>query len=132
VVVIMAGYPDEMALLVASNPGLESRFPRTIVFPDYTTDELVQIFAQIAAENGYRPTVAASAAVRAWVDAQPRDRGFGNARAVRNLFEATIARHAVRVVAIATPTDDDLVALEAADVEGDERPKGPGDTIGAC
>jgi SpoVK/Ycf46/Vps4 family AAA+-type ATPase len=132
VVVIMAGYPDEMALLVASNPGLESRFPRTIVFPDYTTDELVQIFAQIAAENGYRPTVAASAAVRAWVDAQPRDRGFGNARAVRNLFEATIARHAVRVVAIATPTDDDLVALEAADVEGDERPKGPGGTIGAC
>ena len=43
--VVAAGYPDEMVELMGSNPGLRSRFPQTIFFPDYTTDELVKIFA---------------------------------------------------------------------------------------
>ena len=49
----MAGYPDEMAQLVSSNPGLASRFPKTIVFPDYSTAELVTIFEFMAAEDGF-------------------------------------------------------------------------------
>jgi hypothetical protein len=119
-VCIMAGYPDEMAQLVGSNPGLASRFPKTIVFPDYTTDELVTIFEQAAARGGYTLAPATGAAVHAWLDALPRGKGFGNGREARNLFEAAIARHAARVVAIEAPSDDDLTVLLPADVAGVE------------
>jgi len=119
-VCIMAGYPDEMAQLVGSNPGLASRFPKTIVFPDYTTDELVTIFQQAAARGGYTLAEATGTAVHAWLDALPRGKGFGNGREARNLFEAAIARHAARVVAIEAPSDDDLTVLLPADVAGVE------------
>ncbi len=115
-VVIMAGYPDEMQALVEANPGLSSRFPRTIEFPDYRTDELVAIFDSTAATSGYRCDDAAAAAVSAWLAAQPRGKGFGNGRTARNLFEACIARHATRVVAIDQPTDEDLTVLRGADI----------------
>ena len=115
-VVIMAGYPDEMQVLVDANPGLASRFPRTIVFPDYSTDELVAIFDSTAVHSGYRCDPEAAAAVRSWLDAQPRSKGFGNGRAARNLFESCIAHHATRVVTIDTPTDDDLSVLHVADI----------------
>ena len=121
VVCIMAGYPDEMAQLIESNPGLASRFPKTIVFPDYSTDELVTIFEQSVARAGYAMGADAPAAVREWLDALPRGKGFGNGRDARNLFEAAIARHAARVVAIEAPTDDDLTILLADDVAGVER-----------
>ena len=117
-VCIMAGYPDEMAQLVGSNPGLASRFPKTIVFPDYTTDELVTIFEQAAARAGYTLAEGTDAAVRVWLDALPRGKGFGNGREARNLFEAAIARHAARVVTIETPTDVDLVVVLPPDVAG--------------
>ncbi|MEO8692057.1 MAG: AAA family ATPase [Acidimicrobiales bacterium] len=119
-VCIMAGYPDEMAQLVGSNPGLASRFPKTIVFPDYSTAELVTIFQQAAARAGYTLADTTADAVHAWLDALPRGKGFGNGRESRNLFEAAIARHAARVVAIAAPTDDDLTVLLPADVAGVE------------
>jgi Cdc6-like AAA superfamily ATPase len=116
VVVIMAGYPDEMQVLIDANPGLASRFPRTIAFPDYSTDELVKIFETTATQSGYRCDDEAAAAVRAWLEAQPRVKGFGNGRAARNLFESCIAHHATRVVAIDAPTDDDLSVLHAVDI----------------
>ncbi len=116
VVVIMAGYPDEMQVLIDANPGLASRFPRTIAFPDYSTDELVKIFETTATQSGYRCDDEAAAAVRAWLEAQPRVKGFGNGRAARNLFESCIAHHATRVVTIDAPTDDDLSVLHATDI----------------
>ena len=116
VVVIVAGYPDEMATFVDANPGLRSRFPRTIFFPDYTADELVAIFESLCEKGHYIAGDDTVAAVRAWVAAQPRGKGFGNGRLVRNLFEHAVARHASRVVEIETPTDDQLVRLTAADI----------------
>ncbi|MFP5308964.1 MAG: AAA family ATPase [Actinomycetes bacterium] len=116
IVVIMAGYPDEMAELVAANPGLRSRFPKTIHFPDYSTDELVAIFRLRADAAGYRLTDDAADAVRAHLDALPRDKGFGNGRAARNLFEEAVARQASRIVELEEPTDDQLATLEAVDV----------------
>jgi len=116
VVVVAAGYTDEMADFVGSNPGLRSRFPRTIEFPDYTDDELVAIFASMGQRSSYTCPVPVLDRVRAWFAAQPRDRGFGNARLARNLFEATVARHASRVVDLARPTDAQLTDLAPEDV----------------
>jgi energy-coupling factor transporter ATP-binding protein EcfA2 len=116
VVVIVAGYPEEMATFVDANPGLRSRFPTTIFFPDYSTDELVQIFDSLCARHHYRADDAARAAVRVWLDAQPRVKGFGNGRLVRNLFEHAVSRQAGRVVAVADPTDEQLVTLTAEDI----------------
>jgi SpoVK/Ycf46/Vps4 family AAA+-type ATPase len=116
-VVIVAGYPEEMATFVDSNPGLRSRFPKTIHFPDYTTDELVRIFAVMAEKAHYHPDEEALAAVRDRLDAAPRDKGFGNARLARNLFEAAVAAQASRVVRLAEVSDEELARLTAADVE---------------
>jgi AAA lid domain/ATPase family associated with various cellular activities (AAA) len=116
VVVILAGYPDEMATLVDTNPGMESRFPRTIHFPDYSNDELLAIVESLGQEGRYELDPPARAAVRAWLAAQPRDRGFGNGRLARNLFEQAVANQASRLVAIDNPTDDQLTTLTAADI----------------
>ncbi|MEL7155235.1 MAG: AAA family ATPase [Actinomycetota bacterium] len=115
-VVILAGYPKEMADLVATNPGFQSRFPKTIFFPDYDNDELVAILELIAGGGAYELTEEAAEAATAWFGAHPRDRGFGNGRLARNLFEAAVARHATRLVDIENPSDAELTTLEAVDV----------------
>jgi SpoVK/Ycf46/Vps4 family AAA+-type ATPase len=118
--VIAAGYPEEMAALIDSNPGLRSRFTRTVHFPDYTTDELVAIFRARCAQSRYAPDDAALARLAALLDAVPRGRGFGNARVVRNLFESAVAHQAERLAAVATPTDEQLTTLVAEDIVGEE------------
>ncbi|MFN2555781.1 MAG: DNA glycosylase AlkZ-like family protein [Nitriliruptorales bacterium] len=116
VVVIVAGYPDEMAAFIAANPGLRSRFPKTIHFPDYTTDELVAIFELLAGQAQYRCDPEAREQVRRYLEGQPRGRGFGNGRLARNLFEQTISRQASRIVELAHPSNDELMAITVADV----------------
>ncbi|HZM37908.1 MAG TPA: AAA family ATPase [Acidimicrobiales bacterium] len=115
-VVILAGYPDEMASLVDANPGMRSRFPKTIHFPDYSDDELVAIFVALGAEGRYTLDDGARAALRAALAAQSRGRGFGNGRLARNLFEAAVANQATRLVALESPTDAELTTLTAADI----------------
>lgn len=115
-VVIAAGYPVEMADFIAANPGLASRFPKTIFFPDYSDDELWKIFVSQGEKAGYHPDADAEEKVRAWFASVPRDKGFGNGRLARNLFEDAVARQASRVVAIESPTDEQLTALTAADI----------------
>ena len=115
-VVIAAGYPDEMGDFVASNPGLRSRFPKTIAFPDYSNEELVGIFVSMADRSAYRCTPEAMEHLARWFEAQPREKGFGNARLARNLFEASVARQASRVVVVAEPTDEQLMSLTAEDI----------------
>jgi SpoVK/Ycf46/Vps4 family AAA+-type ATPase len=116
IIVVLAGYPEEMAKLVDANPGLRSRFPKFIDFPDYTTDELMEIFKSLGTKQRYVCDAAAEAKVRAWIDAQPRVRGFGNGRLSRNLFEAAVARQAGRLVSVDKPTDEQLCTLTADDV----------------
>ena len=116
IVVIAAGYPDEMDQFVNANPGLKSRFPRTIAFPDYSTDELVVIFERLGERNHYNCDPDAIGRVRAWIDAQPRTKGFGNGRLARNLFEEAAGRQATRLVELTEPTDEQLVTLTGADI----------------
>ncbi|CAN5507508.1 hypothetical protein BH23ACT9_BH23ACT9_14760 [soil metagenome] len=115
-VVIMAGYPDEMAELMNANPGLRSRFPQTIHFPDYSTEEVVRIAEAIAGGNEYRFDEAARARLVELIDDVPRDRGFGNGRLSRNVFEAAVTKHASRVVEMDSPDADLLQTLVPEDL----------------
>lgn len=117
-VVIVAGYPNEMAEFIATNPGLESRFGTTIHFPDYTDDELVAIFKKLAASSDFEPTDGCMSRLRELIAAEPRDTGFGNGRFVRNLFESAVGHHAWRLRDKEAPTIDDLRRLHADDLPG--------------
>jgi hypothetical protein len=114
--VIAAGYPDEMATLIDANPGLKSRFTRTIHFPDYTTEELIAIFESMSAKSSYHLDEGGALKLAEVIDAEPRTRGFGNARFVRNVFEAAIGRQAERLATVEHPTDEQLTTLTADDV----------------
>ncbi|MDQ3311372.1 MAG: AAA family ATPase [Actinomycetota bacterium] len=114
--IVAAGYPDEMTTLLDANPGLHSRFTRTVHFPDYTTDELVKIFERIGESSSYHVDEEARAGLRALLDATPRTRGFGNARHARNLFEAAVGAQAERLAATAEPSDEQLTTLTARDI----------------
>lgn len=114
--VVVAGYPDEMRLLIDANPGLESRFARTLEFPDYTADELVRIFELIAGKQEYHLSPDARARLVEVIDAEPRGRGFGNARFVRNVFEQAVSMHAVRLADVEQPTRDQLTTLDPTDI----------------
>ncbi len=115
-VVILAGYPKEMAELVDANPGFRSRFPRTILFPDYSDGELLRILLLTAEKSGYDLTPGASAAALAWFGSHDRGHGFGNGRLARNLFEGAVARHAQRLTDVKDPTDQQLIVLEVHDI----------------
>ena len=96
-VVIVAGYPRLMYRFLESNPGLRSRFSREIDFPDYATDELVEIFGRFAAESEYTLADGAEEALRGIFERAERDDSFGNARFARTLFEQSLNAQALRL-----------------------------------
>ena len=118
VVLIVAGYPVEMQEFLSANPGLRSRFPTTIEFPDYSTEELMQIVDSMGYKERYELTDAARSTFAEQLDSLPREKGFGNARVARNMFEAAVNRHASRVVKLEHPTEQDLIELIPADLGG--------------
>jgi AAA+ superfamily predicted ATPase len=99
-VVIVAGYPRLMNSFLDSNPGLRSRFSREIVFPDYSTDELLAITAKFLAENEYVLGVGAADTLRRILAAPKRGEGFGNARFARTLFEQALNAQALRLARV--------------------------------
>ena len=115
-VIILAGYPQEMHQLLDVNPGLRSRFSRTFGFDDYTTHELIDVVLAAAAENDYALSDDGLAALRATLDDMPRDRNFGNARDALDIFARSIEAHGARIIELDGPTVDDLRTLTAADI----------------
>lgn len=115
-VVIAAGYPVEMDEFIDANPGLRSRMPRTVDFPDYTDDELLLIFTRIANGSGYTATAGAKKRVRELLATSERGKGFGNGRAMRTLFEQAVQRQAMRLADAKKPTRGELRALTGDDV----------------
>ncbi|XGV98727.1 MAG: AAA family ATPase [Leptolyngbya sp. BL-A-14] len=117
-VVIVAGYTDEMETFIESNPGLKSRFNRYFYFKDYTPDELLAIFQKLCRDGHFKPTEATNQALYTLLNGlyDRRDRTFGNARLVRNLFEKTIEQQANRLAVITTLTDEVLTTLEPEDI----------------
>lgn len=115
-VVIVAGYPLEMEEFIGANPGLRSRFPRVIYFPDYDADQLLAIVGMLAERHHYELTADARDGMRARFEAAPRGSGFGNGRLARNLFEEACAQQASRVVKLDDVSREDLVRLTADDI----------------
>ncbi len=101
-VVIIAGYTDEMQRFIELNPGLDSRFSRRIEFPDYDADELLDIFHRMCAKNDYILSSGANQKLKRLIclAVENKDRHFGNARYIRNLFEETLHHQADRLAAV--------------------------------
>ncbi|WP_016905886.1 right-handed parallel beta-helix repeat-containing protein [Streptomyces xiaopingdaonensis] len=115
-VVIVAGYTAEMARFLAVNPGVASRFSRTITFGDYGPAELLSIVEQQAVEQEYRLGEGTREALSAYFEALPKGSSFGNGRTARQTFEAMIERHAGRVAQFTEPDTDDLTLLFPGDL----------------
>ncbi|MFG2602258.1 right-handed parallel beta-helix repeat-containing protein [Streptomyces sp. NPDC048514] len=116
VVVIVAGYTAEMERFLSVNPGVASRFSRTITFGDYGPEQLLRIVEQQAEEHEYRLTPGASEALLKYFTEIPKGAAFGNGRTARQTFEAMVERHASRVAQVADPTTDELTLLYGEDL----------------
>ena len=118
-IVILAGYKDEMKTFIDSNPGLQSRFNRYIDFPDYSAEELMQIFCFNVKKSDYILTDEAKQKLQNLLIevVKNKDKNFGNARFVRNIFEKTLEHQANRLAEIKNPTDEELKNIIAQDIE---------------
>ncbi|MFE1439070.1 right-handed parallel beta-helix repeat-containing protein [Streptomyces sp. NPDC058739] len=116
VVVIVAGYTAEMERFLSVNPGVASRFSRTITFSDYGPEELLRIVEQQAEEHEYRLATGTAQALLRYFTDLPKGPAFGNGRTARQTFEAMVERHASRVAQVAEPSTDELTLLFGADL----------------
>ena len=118
-VVIIAGYTNEMKRFIDSNPGLQSRFNRYINFPDYSAQELVKIFHMYMKKNQYTISDEADTLLKEKLDyaVEHKDRNFGNARYVRNVFEKAIQMQANRLEGKSNLSDRQLTEITASDIE---------------
>lgn len=118
-VVILAGYPNEMHKMIRSNPGLSSRVGTTMHFDDYPPDALCRIFELIANKAKYTlPTESRRRLLRGFTYLYiRRDRHFGNGRTSRNSFERSVRRLANRLAGISEINQELLTTLEAEDIE---------------
>ena len=114
-VVIVAGYTDLMDKFIHSNPGLESRFNRFLLFEDYTVDEMMGIF-KMRCGKGYVLAPDAEPLVRDYIAEESADGSFGNGRGVRNIFEHILVAQNNRLAKMDSVTRDDLMTLTADDV----------------
>ncbi|HEY0170146.1 MAG TPA: AAA family ATPase [Pyrinomonadaceae bacterium] len=119
-VVIVAGYTGRMQDFLDSNPGLRSRFNKHIHFDDYGVEQLVHIFKAFCKKSDFKITEGAEGELTSvfGVLCASRDETFGNARAARNLFEATLSKQANRLVSLPKVDREILSTIEAADIPG--------------
>lgn len=117
-VVIVAGYDELMHKFIDSNPGLRSRFNKYFHFPDYDGTDLLRILQRFCDTNGYTLSQDSVPYLQKELDAmfEQREEHFGNARAIRNLFEHAINHQANRLVQDNDITDSELAELTLADI----------------
>lgn len=118
-VVIIAGYPNEMKRFIDSNPGLQSRFTRYINFPDYSGMELFEIFNLYLSKNQYTITDDAAALLKSKLNdaVAHKTKNFGNARYVRNIFERAVEQQANRLSTKRKINDEELSLLTSEDIK---------------
>ena len=113
IVVIVAGYPKEMRRFISSNPGMASRFTKTIEFPSYSAQELSEIFRAMATAQHFKLPLGFEAKLLPWINANAKRDDWGNAREMRTLLEKVREVQALRI--IKEPTDD-LTRIELVDL----------------
>ncbi|MET8954165.1 right-handed parallel beta-helix repeat-containing protein [Streptomyces sp. NPDC004533] len=116
VVVIVAGYSAQMDQFLASNPGMASRFARTVEFPNYSPEELVTIVRGLCAKHYYELSESALEALDRYFEDVPKSETFGNGRVARQVFEEMISKQASRLAAEPPEDDSELSRLTGADV----------------
>lgn len=117
-ILILAGYPQEMEYFLASNPGLPSRFPIQLEFPNYTLDELMAIAKIMVEDREYQLSQLAEQKLKLQIQQQMKANQyqFSNARFVRNLIEKAIREHAVRLLHYPNSSKTDLMTLSSQDL----------------
>ena len=121
-ILILAGYRNEMDWFMQTNPGLRSRFPIHIDFPDYTIEELLSIAESMLKTRQYELTSDARDALRFMLQGILNTHPYaGNARLVRNMIELTIRKQAVRLYQRPNSTRDELMQILACDLATEEK-----------
>ncbi|MEI7667696.1 MAG: AAA family ATPase [Erysipelotrichaceae bacterium] len=117
VVVIFAGYPNQMQEFIERNPGLASRINFHLQFPDYSQAELLQITELIASKLGYQVNQAVLDHVGQYLESLPRGENFGNGRLIRNMVEEAILNHIAKLFEVGkdSPSKEKAMMLEAED-----------------
>lgn len=124
-VVVAAGYPDKMRSFLDMNPGLASRFPYHLEFPDYSDGELVGIFGHHAKKMGFTVAPDLAEQLRDRFEGMPRDKNFGNGRAARTLLEKIKEKHDARIVSSDNLTHDEIRTLTVEDLPPADVPTPP-------
>jgi Cdc6-like AAA superfamily ATPase len=115
IIVILAGYEEDMERLLKTNAGLRSRFPNMITFQDYSINELLQISIRILKPKGYELSTDGKEALLELFKHHERESTSGNGRLARNICEAAIRNHALRMANVDDPTLADLTLLQHED-----------------
>jgi len=117
-VVIVAGYPEQMNEFLDSNPGLRSRFNKYLYFEDYTQEELVEILESMCRKADYRMSDEARACAMDFFNRRVREKpeNFANARDVRNYFEKAVANQAGRIVTLENVDEESVCLLQIEDL----------------
>lgn len=117
IVVILAGYSEDMNNFLAVNAGLKSRFPNSITFEDYNTNELLEISNKLFSSKGYEIKSNAKVKLKNIFDEVRNDSQFGNGRYVRNIFEKAVNNQAMRLSTEGKFTKEDLITIIDSDIE---------------
>lgn len=119
-VVIVAGYKEEMKSFLKSNTGLVSRFNKFIEFQDYSNEELLQILIKMAQKSAMFFTEEALDCLKEMLAnmSEKKRKDFGNARGIRNVFEKIVTNQANRIIVLPEPSVEELSELSFVDVLG--------------
>jgi SpoVK/Ycf46/Vps4 family AAA+-type ATPase len=117
-IVVLAGYSNEMEVFIETNPGFKSRINRYIDFRDYSTEEMVGIFKLFLKQSQYNLNIEAESKAQSIFESAylNRDKSFGNGRFVRNVFEKCLENQANRLATLRDIDRKSLMQIEVADI----------------
>lgn len=115
-VVIVAGYVDEMKQFIAMNPGLRSRFNKYINFENYSANEMLDIFKLSCEKTKFILSAEAEEAALTYFEQNQDDPTFGNARGVRNFFDKVVTNQATRILTFQNPSEEEFRTLNKEDI----------------